>query len=108
MYAGRAVETAPTDSIFDDPLMPYTRDLLDSIPTADKTLATLAAIPGRPPIPSRRPSGCRYNPRCAVVMPVCREVEPALLEHRSGHLAACHAVTTIPARTHLRVAKASG
>jgi hypothetical protein len=41
-------------------------------------------------------------------MPVCREVEPALLEHRSGHLAACHAVATIPVRTRLHVAKVGG
>ena len=112
MYAGRAVETGLTDQIFCEPLMPYTRDLLDSIPTSDKTLETLVAIPGRPPIPSRRPTGCRYNPRCAAVMPVCREVEPALFEHRSGHRAACHlhdaGVVTIPVRTRLRVAEADG
>ena len=90
MYAGRAVETGPTDDIFHDPLMPYTRDLLDSIPTLDKSLDTLVAIPGRPPVPLRRPAGCRYHPRCAVAIPICREAEPALIERRSGHRAACH------------------
>jgi oligopeptide/dipeptide ABC transporter ATP-binding protein len=112
MYAGRAVETGLTHDIFSDPLMPYTRDLLDSIPTADKTLETLAAIPGRPPIPSRRPTGCRYNPRCAAVMPVCREIEPALVGHSSGHSAACHChdagVVRIPERTGLRFVDAGG
>src|SRR5690606_14487698 len=71
MYAGREVESGTVEQLFYNPTMPYTRDLLASAPTLDKDLSTLVAIPGRPPLPGRRPPGCPYAPRCRHRMDIC-------------------------------------
>jgi peptide/nickel transport system ATP-binding protein len=77
MYAGRAVERAPLDAVFDDPQHPYTWGLLGSIPRTDAPrLARLATIPGQPPLPSELPKGCAFAPRCPHRFAACAEPPP--------------------------------
>jgi oligopeptide transport system ATP-binding protein len=91
MYAGRIVETAPVDTAFETPMMPYTWGLLDSIPSLEQPAGgELHAIEGAPPeLTDARPR-CRFAPRCDFARDVCREQEPALSERGSvEHLARC-------------------
>ncbi len=80
MYAGRVVESAPTASVFKQPRHPYTASLIGSMPKIeDPSHTRLAAIPGHPPHPLNRPSGCKYAPRCQFAQPRCIEEDPALM-----------------------------
>jgi peptide/nickel transport system ATP-binding protein len=79
MYAGRIVERAPVETIFNAPEHPYTWGLLRSIPRLDTPRGTkLTPIPGRPPSLINLPGGCSFHPRCPYVRPRHKEVEPAL------------------------------
>ena len=76
MYAGRIVEEGPADRVFAAAGHPYTRGLLASVPRADDARPVLAAIPGNPPDPTARPTGCPFHPRCLLAEDVCREHAP--------------------------------
>ena len=89
MYAGRIVEEAPVARLFDHPLHPYTRSLLECIPSLDQDNERLVAIQGTLPDPARRPAGCRYAPRCRYAAPVCGAAIPPLAVFELGHTAAC-------------------
>ncbi|MGB4828039.1 MAG: ABC transporter ATP-binding protein [Paracoccaceae bacterium] len=91
MYAGQIVEQANVFDLFDRPSHPYTRGLLASIPKADvkRTGARMPSISGMVPNLAALPPGCRFHPRCAEAMPVCRAREPALIELGQGHRARC-------------------
>ncbi len=90
MYAGRAVERAPTRRLFAHVRMPYTRALLDAIPRLENASHTrLAAVPGQPPNLALREPGCPFTPRCPNATDHCREHSPAFEEHEPGHLWAC-------------------
>jgi peptide/nickel transport system ATP-binding protein len=92
MYAGKVVEQAPTDVIFDAPEHPYTWGLLQSIPRLDRKRGEpLVPIPGRPPSLIALPGGCAFHPRCAYVRERHRKVVPPLepVPDQSGHLVAC-------------------
>ena len=78
MYAGQVVESAATENIFERPLHPYSRGLMDAFPTVTGPRRELVGIPGSPPDLAEPMSGCRFQPRCPVAMPVCAEVEPEL------------------------------
>jgi peptide/nickel transport system ATP-binding protein len=78
MYAGQVAEAAGTDAIFERPLHPYTRGLMNAFPSVTGPRRELAGIPGSPPDLARPPGGCRFHPRCPEVMPVCLNVEPDL------------------------------
>ena len=86
MYLGRVVETGPVGRVLDDPTHPYTRRLLDSIPSR-----SWPPIPaqGEVPDPGSPPSGCRFHPRCGWATRECADVEPTLVE-RDGLASACH------------------
>ena len=93
MYAGRVVETAPTERLFDQPTHPYTEGLLAAVPRIDAPRARLHAIPGQVPAATAWPSGCRFRPRCPYAWEKCLQ-EPELLETGSpGHTARCWLVT---------------
>jgi peptide/nickel transport system ATP-binding protein len=92
LYAGQVMEEADTQTLFDQPLHPYTQYLIRSLPKmADR--AERVSIPGRPPALDNPPQGCRFHPRCPLAMDVCRTVVPALVEAAPGHRVACHLVS---------------
>jgi len=90
MYAGRIVEVADTESLFESPQHPYTQALLESVPDVSKPEKRLTWIPGAPPDLTRPIPGCMYNPRCPHVMDICKEVNPQLVPSKTGGLVACH------------------
>jgi oligopeptide/dipeptide ABC transporter ATP-binding protein len=91
MYAGKIVETGPAAALLREPLHPYTRALLRSIPPprAEAGRRRLAAIEGTVPDMARLPSGCRFHPRCAERLPHCGEQIPAESETAPGRRVAC-------------------
>jgi oligopeptide/dipeptide ABC transporter ATP-binding protein len=95
MYAGRKVEEAPADELFDRPGHPYTKGLLGSIPNLDAAAhagtrrARLNEIKGMVPSLSALPAGCTFAPRCAFATDACRAAYPPLVQHRPGHWVAC-------------------
>jgi peptide/nickel transport system ATP-binding protein/oligopeptide transport system ATP-binding protein len=89
MYAGRVVEQAPVNDLFDRPLHPYTRGLLNCVPTLAQERARLLAIAGSLPEPSRRPAGCRFALRCPYVVDACHAAIPPLVERAANHAVAC-------------------
>jgi peptide/nickel transport system ATP-binding protein len=92
MYAGKAVEKAPTSKLFTELRHPYTQGLLWSIPKVTQPKHTrLNAIPGRPPNLIDPPTGCKFSPRCAYAQDICRTEEPQLRSIDSAdHVFACH------------------
>jgi peptide/nickel transport system ATP-binding protein len=91
MYAGRIAEEAPTESIFDAPLHPYTQHLIRSLPMIGER-SPKASLRGAPPNLANPPSGCRFHVRCPYVMDVCRTEVPDLVPVRENHRVACHLV----------------
>ncbi|GEM_PF-14663 len=71
MYAGRMAEIGPTRSVFKEPLHPYTKGLMESIPRVTVEKDKLEIIPGNVPNLIRPPPGCRFHPRCPVALPHC-------------------------------------
>jgi len=92
MYAGKPVETAPADTIFYQPRMPYTLGLLGSLPRLDRaSRGPLRPIPGAPPSLLNLPPGCPFAPRCPIVYERCLTEEPGLRATAGpDHFAACH------------------
>ncbi len=90
MYAGRIVERAPIDALFDDPQHPYSLGLMNAIPRPDLSNLAPQPIQGSPPDMAHPPSGCPFHPRCPYREPICVEVTPAMREVSPGHQAACH------------------
>jgi peptide/nickel transport system ATP-binding protein len=94
MYLGKIVESGPVDQVYRSPRHPYTRALLNSIPTFDPRRRTTALpISGDPPSPVNPPSGCRFRTRCAFAEPMCEREEPRLAVSADGpddHRVACH------------------
>ena len=92
MYAGRIVEEGSVSAVFERPSHPYTRLLLQSIPSLEHEQARLQTIPGMVPSLSNLPPGCRFHPRCPDAREPCRERAPADFEVGAGHRAACIAL----------------
>jgi peptide/nickel transport system ATP-binding protein len=89
MYAGKIVEYASVNDLFEYPKHPYTHGLFRSLPSITDKKATLEAIPGVVPNPLEFPSGCRFRNRCPLAQDLCKE-EPALRELAPSHFVACH------------------
>jgi len=91
MYAGRIVEEAPTQTIFNAPRHPYTQHLINSLPMiGDRT--DKASLGGAPPNLADPPSGCRFHPRCPLAMARCQTEMPKMLTLPDRHRVACHLV----------------
>ncbi|MFW9835116.1 MAG: ABC transporter ATP-binding protein [Candidatus Thorarchaeota archaeon] len=90
MYTGRIMELSPTIDLFEEPLHPYARDLLQSVPDSTKPDKELSWIPGAPPDLVNPIPGCMYNPRCKHAMDICKSVVPPLVEVRNSRYVACH------------------
>jgi oligopeptide/dipeptide ABC transporter ATP-binding protein len=89
MYAGRIVEEAPVERLFEDPRHPYTRALIGSLPAPGTARGRLPAIPGQVPDLGRLPAGCAFQPRCAGAIERCPGERPRLLELADGRRVAC-------------------
>jgi oligopeptide transport system ATP-binding protein len=90
MYAGRIVEEGSTAEVFANPLHPYTRGLLASMPRIDTPLQErLTAIPGLPPDLGHLPSGCPFHPRCSLAADRCRREYPEAVRASATHRAVC-------------------
>ncbi len=90
MYAGRAVEYSDVPGLFKEPMHPYTRGLVASVPGPGAVGKKLGGIKGEPPNPFDLPGGCRFHPRCEYAREICRIREPDLVKVGDGRLCACH------------------
>ncbi|GAB4307941.1 ABC transporter ATP-binding protein [Pseudothermotoga elfii] len=89
MYAGNVIEVAKSEEIFNNPLHPYSKGLIESIPVIDKS-RDLKGIAGTVPDLVDPPSGCRFHPRCNRAFDKCSSELPSLLEIEPDHFVACH------------------
>lgn len=89
MYAGRLVELGPVSQIFENPQHPYTRLLIDSLPSFSEK-KEFVGIPGMPPRLLNLPTGCAFYPRCPSAMDVCSDTDPLDIELNPNWRAACH------------------
>ena len=93
MYLGQLVEVCEAGEIYKNPLHPYTKGLLGSIPIANPKLAKMkekSSIEGDIPSPIKPPSGCRFHTRCPYAKPACSEAVPQMKDAGNGHMVACH------------------
>jgi peptide/nickel transport system ATP-binding protein len=88
MYAAQVAEFGATRQVFDQPLHPYTRALLEAFPSIRGPKSHLLGIPGAPPDLARLPAGCRFSPRCSHASAACVAAEPELLTV-DGELVRC-------------------
>ena len=95
MYMGKIVEESDRESLFNNPLHPYTRALLSAVPSADpsrRNREQRITISGDPPNPIDLAPGCRFASRCPIVEERCKSVEPILTLREKSHQVACHLV----------------
>jgi len=93
MYLGELVEQGSREQVFDSPLHPYTQGILTASPKLDpdkRTLFEKAVLKGEVPSAINPPAGCRFHPRCPMVIPLCSQEWPALRDMGEGHLVSCH------------------
>lgn len=93
MYLGRVVESATTETLFENPLHPYSKALLAEVPRLTSGKRRYQPIKGEIPSPLNPPSGCHFHPRCPWADGECRTRQPALRQIAPGHTVACHKVT---------------
>ena len=89
MYAGRILEYGPIEAIFGKMRNPYTRGLMGSIPQLTERKARLNAIPGQVPDPMNLPVGCKFHPRCDLMIEDCKKEEPPLFKVNGDHFSRC-------------------
>ncbi len=93
MYLGKIIELAASKELYKNPLHPYTKILISSVPVADPTRKREAAVlKGDVPSPINPPSGCAFHPRCPIAVEKCCREEPGLRDVGGGHMVACHLV----------------
>jgi oligopeptide transport system ATP-binding protein len=102
MYLGKLVEIADAKTIYNEPLMPYTKALISAVPVPDPQVeATRQRImlEGDVPSPINPPTGCRFHTRCPYAIEACKEVVPQLVEIKPAHFAACIRIS--PGQPHI-------
>jgi oligopeptide transport system ATP-binding protein len=102
MYLGKLVEVAAAKTIYDEPLMPYTKALISAVPVPDPKIEAKRqriVLEGDVPSPSNPPSGCPFHTRCLYVIEACKQVVPSLVEIKPRHFAACIRIS--PAQPHI-------
>lgn len=95
MYLGNMVELADCDELYDNPIHPYTKALLDAVPIPDPAVEAKRkhhVIKGEIPSPINPPSGCVFHPRCPIAVDACKKSMPEFREIRPGHWVACSEV----------------
>jgi oligopeptide/dipeptide ABC transporter ATP-binding protein len=111
MYAGEIVEQTDVNSLFDEPLHPYTQGLIGSIPILGQLKERLDVIPGSVPNLVNLPVGCRFAPRCQARfkhgLNICTEIKPELDEVKPGHHVRCWLYTSAEAQGHVAPLKVS-
>ncbi len=90
MYGGKAAEYGSVDTIFNQPMHPYTKRLLEAFPDVEGDHSVLASIAGHPPPLNALPPGCRFEPRCHRRSELCVTNDPPAVERSNGHIVACH------------------
>ena len=91
MYLGRLVEITTAKQLYNKPLHPYTKALLNAVPIPDPDLKkTRELLTGDIPSPANPPEGCAFHTRCKECMDICKTIRPLLKETKPGHFAACH------------------
>jgi oligopeptide/dipeptide ABC transporter ATP-binding protein len=91
MYLGKIMEISTTDKIFDKPLHPYTKTLIEAIPQiGERKKHDNMFLKGEPPSPENMPEGCRFQSRCPFKKDICEKIEPALQQEEADHFVACH------------------
>jgi oligopeptide/dipeptide ABC transporter ATP-binding protein len=89
MYAGRILEYGPIEAIFEQVRHPYTKGLMQSIPLLEEKKSRLNAIPGQVPNPIDLPVGCKFHPRCYLMIEECKKEEPPLFQVNGDHFSRC-------------------
>lgn len=95
MYLGKIIESADKNSLYDEPLHPYTQALFSAIPTINSSQKReRIVLEGDVPSPANPPTGCSFYPRCFARMPICKEIEPQMEKVGEGRHVACHLYST--------------
>jgi peptide/nickel transport system ATP-binding protein len=89
MYAGRIFEYGPIEAIFAEMRNPYTKGLMNSIPSLKERKKRLDVISGQVPDPMDLPAGCKFHPRCYLGIEDCKKEEPPLFQINGDHLSRC-------------------
>lgn len=93
MYLGKIVELTDKDSLYDDPLHPYTQALLSAVPVPNPRLKRERIIlKGDIPSPANPPSGCTFHTRCPIAQDICKQEIPEMKEAKPNHFFSCHLV----------------
>lgn len=91
MYGGKIMEYGSVESVFKEPLHPYTQGLIAAVPKIQAARQRLASVPGQPPDLLYPPPACRFHPRCPYIMDICKLQEPPPARQGTGdHYVACH------------------